>query len=76
MVQQARKDAGFEVSDRIALTVEVPDELWAAVQARVEKVQAETLALSVERADVGADRPGVVAGVVGSGSKVRVAVAR
>jgi isoleucyl-tRNA synthetase len=76
LVQQARKEAGLEVSDRIALTLQVPDELWAAVQTRVEKVQAETLALSVERADVGADRAGVVSGVVGNGSKVRVAVTR
>jgi len=54
--------------------VEVPDELWAAVQARIEKVRAETLALRVVARDAGADRAGVVAGTVGTGTVVRVAV--
>ena len=49
LVQQARKDAGLQVSDRIDLALEVSDELWAAVQARVEKVKAETLALIVSQ---------------------------
>jgi len=49
-VQQARKDAGLDVSDRIDLTLTVPDDLWAAVQDRLETVKAETLALSVTRA--------------------------
>ncbi len=46
-VQQARKDAGLDVSDRIDLTLTVPADLWAAVQDRLETVKAETLALSV-----------------------------
>jgi len=54
----------------------VPDELWAAVRARIETVKAETLALLVSSGDVGAERPGVVAGVVGAGVKVRVGVTR
>jgi isoleucyl-tRNA synthetase len=49
-VQQARKDAGLDVSDRIHLTLAVPDELWAAVAERLDTVKAETLALSVTRA--------------------------
>ncbi len=48
-VQQARKDAGLDVSDRMDLTLAVPDELWAAVQQRIDTVKAETLALSVTR---------------------------
>jgi isoleucyl-tRNA synthetase len=75
LVQQARKEAGLQVSDRIDVTLEVSEELWAAVQARVEKVKAETLALIVIRGEAGEDRPGVVAGVVG-GAKVRVAVVK
>jgi len=54
----------------------VPDELWPAVQQRVETVRAETLALSVVRGDVGPDRAGVVSGTVGRGTPVRVGVAR
>jgi len=49
-VQQARKDAGLDVSDRMDLTLTLPDELWAAVQERLDTVKAETLALSVTRA--------------------------
>ncbi|MGS0687097.1 isoleucine--tRNA ligase [Nakamurella sp. GG22] len=49
-VQQARKDAGLDVSDRMELTLAVPDELWAAVEERLDTVKAETLALSVTRA--------------------------
>jgi isoleucyl-tRNA synthetase len=64
------------VSDRVDLTLDVPDELWPAVQVRIETVKAETLALSVARGDVGADRAGVVSGTVGRGTPVRVGVVR
>ena len=74
LAQQARKDAGLDVSDRIALTLEVTDELWSAVQARVEKVKAETLALTVVRAEPG-EHPGMVTGTVGAGIAVGVLVA-
>jgi isoleucyl-tRNA synthetase len=76
LVQQARKEAGLQVSDRIDLTLDVPVELWPAVQERIDMVKAETLALSVLRGDVGADRAGVVAGTVGRGTPVRVGVLR
>jgi len=74
LVQQARKDAGLNVSDRIALTLEVPDELWSAVQERLDQVQAETLATSVFRGVTGPDAPGVAGGSVGAGVSARVAV--
>lgn len=45
-VQQARRDAGLEVSDRIALTVGAADEVRAALEANRELVAAETLATS------------------------------
>ena len=49
MIQQSRKDKGLQVSDRIDLTLGISDELWAAVQSRIELVKAETLSLSVTR---------------------------
>jgi len=50
LVQQARKDAGLDVSDRIDLTLTLPAELWDAVLARIQTVKAETLAVSVTHA--------------------------
>jgi isoleucyl-tRNA synthetase len=52
-VQQARKDAGLDVSDRIALTVAGPADVVAAARAHERLVAAETLATSVsfEEAD-------------------------
>ncbi|MCL2465608.1 MAG: DUF5915 domain-containing protein, partial [Micrococcales bacterium] len=46
VVQDARKAAGLHVSDRIALTLGVPAEQVAAVQAHREFVAHETLATS------------------------------
>ncbi|MEV6242052.1 isoleucine--tRNA ligase [Lentzea sp. NPDC051838] len=70
VVQQARKDAQLDVSDRITLTLELPDEVRSAVEPHLEFVQAETLTSSVV---FGA---GVAEGTVGDGLKVKVAVAR
>jgi isoleucyl-tRNA synthetase len=50
-VQQARKDAGLEVSDRIALTVAATADLLAAARAHEALLAHETLATSVEYAD-------------------------
>ncbi len=44
-VQQARKDAGLEVSDRIGLTLTVDDASFDAVLAHQELIMAETLAM-------------------------------
>ena len=46
-VQQARRDAGLEVSDRITLTVTGPDDVLAAARAHEALVAAETLATAV-----------------------------
>jgi isoleucyl-tRNA synthetase len=46
-VQQARKDAGLDVSDRIELSLTLPADLWDAVQERLDTVKAETLAVTV-----------------------------
>ncbi|MFS3129270.1 isoleucine--tRNA ligase [Nocardioides sp. Bht2] len=47
-VQQARKDAGLDVADRIALSVTGPDDVQAAVAVHGELIAAETLAVSIE----------------------------
>ncbi len=66
LVQQARKDAGLEVSDRIHLTLDVPDELWTAVLARIDTVKAETLALEVQQGSIAGDSSVQVARAVGA----------
>jgi isoleucyl-tRNA synthetase len=72
-VQQARKDAGLDVSDRIALTLGSADEAArAAIAAHEALISAETLATSI---DVGP--PGEGAPVpVGEGASVTVTVVR
>lgn len=47
-VQDERKAAGLQVSDRIALTLTVPAERVAAVEAHRELIASETLALELE----------------------------
>ena len=76
LVQQARKNAGFQVSDRISLALQVPDELWTAVDARREQIAAETLATSIGRVPhIAATGPHVLAEKVGAGSPVVLSVA-
>ncbi len=50
-VQQARKDAGLEVSDRIALTISAPAPTLEAARTHESLIAAETLATSVSYAD-------------------------
>ena len=50
-VQQARKDAGLQVSDRIALTIAGPDATLAAARTHESLIAEETLASSVTYAD-------------------------
>ncbi|MFI5612918.1 isoleucine--tRNA ligase [Amycolatopsis sp. NPDC051903] len=70
VVQQARREAGLDVSDRISLTIDAPDEVVAAVEKFEEFVASETLATSVTYGDA----PDGFEGAVGEGVKVRVAV--
>jgi isoleucyl-tRNA synthetase len=76
VVQQARKDAGLEVSDRIALVLRLPEAVEAAVRAFEAFVKEETLTESVSYGEVPEGGVGVADGVVGDGRKVRVAVSR
>ena len=73
VVQQARRDADLDVSDRIRLTLELPDEVAAAVRPHEAFIAAETLAVSVEYGPVGSDG---FEGTVGDGLRVRVRVER
>jgi isoleucyl-tRNA synthetase len=47
-VQQARRDAGFDVSDRITLQVGGGSAVVAAVQAHADLIRSETLAASLD----------------------------
>ncbi|QRP48779.1 isoleucine--tRNA ligase [Amycolatopsis sp. FDAARGOS 1241] len=70
VVQQARREAGLDVSDRIVLTIDAPEGVVAAVEKFEEFVASETLATSVTYGDA----PDGFEGTVGEGVKVRVAV--
>ena len=74
VIQQARRDLGFDVSDRIALVVGAVDSVADAVRAHADFIAGETLATSltvVDAAEVAASpQP------VGDGGEVRVALTR
>ena len=57
-VQAMRKEADFEVTQRIRVTVEADDELKAAIEAHRDYVTAETLAVALDFAACG-DAPSV-----------------
>ena len=73
VVQQARRAAELNVSDRIALTLELPEDVAEAVRAHEAFVAAETLAESVSYGPAGADAH---EGSVGDGVRIRVTVTR
>ncbi|MEU4220010.1 isoleucine--tRNA ligase [Actinoplanes sp. NPDC026623] len=72
VVQQARRDAGLDVSDRISLLVGAPPAVAAAVETHRDFVAAETLAtsLALDPAATG------FSGEVGDGEAVTVSVTR
>jgi len=70
-VQRARQDAGLEVTDRIALTLDGDDSLVAAARAHERYIAGETLAVQV-RYDA---LDGSVPPVVIDGQELRVVVA-
>ncbi|MDO3395915.1 isoleucine--tRNA ligase [Nocardioides sp. SOB44] len=73
-VQQARRDAGFEVSDRIVLTIAGSEAVQAAASAHRELITGETLATAYEVTS-NVDHPGTPV-TVGDGEKATVAVAK
>src|SRR5689334_19488963 len=75
VVQQARRDAGLDVSDRIMLTVDAPDAVQHAVRAHEAFVAGEVLATAVSYAPAGSPASeGVVAAADGTSTKVKVQV--
>ena len=70
VVQQARRDAGLDVADRIALTIDAPADVVEAARTHEEFLASETLATSVTHAPVAEG----FAGTVGDGTKVTVSV--
>ena len=70
-MQQARKEAGLDVSDRIALTVDAPEPVVAAVRAHERFVAGETLAVAVAYGPA----PDGFKGTVGESTQVTVGVA-
>jgi isoleucyl-tRNA synthetase len=73
LVQQARRDAGLAVSDRIALTLEGPDVVVAAVRAHEAFLAGEVLATSVAFGPV--PEP-ALEGAATDGLAVRIGLAR
>ena len=73
-VQQARRDAGFEVSDRIVLTIAGSEAVQAAASTHRELITGETLATAYEVTS-NVDHPGTPV-TVGDGEKATVAVAK
>jgi isoleucyl-tRNA synthetase len=73
VVQQARRDAGLDVSDRIVLTVRAPEDVLAALREHQDFVAGETLADEVVEGDGAGDG---FSGVVGDGLEVTVWVRR
>ncbi|HUP86136.1 MAG TPA: isoleucine--tRNA ligase [Acidimicrobiales bacterium] len=51
LVNQARKEAALHVSDRVRVSLVVPDDVWAAVDAHLDNLKSETLADEVMRVE-------------------------
>jgi isoleucyl-tRNA synthetase len=78
-VQQARREAGLEVSDRISLTVTGGEAVWQAVVAHQELIMTETLAQqfgSAGQLEALPKRADVAEATVGDGEPVRIKVMR
>jgi isoleucyl-tRNA synthetase len=72
VVQQARRDKGLDVSDRIRLTIDAPEPVVAAARTHEGLIRSETLALDVGYSGVNDG----VGGKVGDGVDVRVEIAK
>ncbi|MCF8548043.1 MAG: DUF5915 domain-containing protein, partial [Pontimonas sp.] len=70
-IQQARKDAGFEVSDRIDLVIAAAEAALAALKEHRDVIAAETLAL---HCDIVPLESGVSGLAVGDDSQITVKV--
>ncbi|MEV6635101.1 isoleucine--tRNA ligase [Actinoplanes sp. NPDC051470] len=70
-IQQARREAGFDVSDRIAVSVTGGDAVLAAVRSHEDFVKGETLA---DTLTLSTEASGAYTALVGDGEEVRVDV--
>ncbi|HET7303600.1 MAG TPA: isoleucine--tRNA ligase [Segeticoccus sp.] len=77
-VQQARREAGLDVSDRISLTITGDDEVWQATVAHQQLIMEETLAVQFGSAGAAHALPGNrgTSAVVGDDRKIDILVAR
>ncbi len=78
-VQDARKKAGLDVSDRISLTITGSQEVWEATVAHQDLIVSETLAAqfgSAPQLDALPQRSDVAEATVGDGEPVRIKVLR
>ncbi|MGH3900801.1 MAG: isoleucine--tRNA ligase [Pseudonocardiaceae bacterium] len=73
VVQQARREAGLDVPDRIALSIAAPQEVHAVVRAHQEFIAHETLAVSVALMDALSEG---FAGTVGAAEEIVVSVVK
>ena len=72
-IQQERKNAGLDVSDRITTVVEADSAAHQAIRAHYDFIAAETLSLSLDLTEM-ADETEAIA--VGENSKIRVKVSK
>ena len=72
-VQQARRDAGLDISDRIALSLQGDDEIRAAVEQHRNLIESETL---TERLTLAVGGAGDEHTDLGEGRRVSIAVSR
>lgn len=56
MIQQARKDAGLNVADRIALALDIPAEFGAAMATHKDYIAEQTLAVSIGEGSASAEQ--------------------
>ncbi|RNI21365.1 isoleucine--tRNA ligase [Flexivirga caeni] len=75
-VQQARREAGLDVSDRIRLGIAGDDEAWQATVAHQELIMRETLAVQFGSAGAGHTLPGATDADLGGGKHVSISVER
>jgi isoleucyl-tRNA synthetase len=73
-IQNLRKKTGLAVSDRIALGIEAPEDVRAAIEAYVDWIGSETLATSVERRTL--DGPDGTAEIKLDGGRVAISLKR
>ena len=75
-VQQARRDAGLDISDRISLTITGDDEVWGATVAHQDLIMRETLAVQFGSAGVAHQLPAGVGteAEVGDKQTIRIVV--